>query len=269
VEASDSLRLRAEQEHTVTLSKRYYRDRQITVRVGTGETKEIPVSLQRKQTPVSIQSTPGGASVAVRGAGLEEAIEGTTPFRRELAAGRMYEVRVSKGGYVPAVREVAVGTDSTMQRTIALKPKRSMVVALLLSAGSSAVLGVGGASLAISGDGTVGVSSLAVGSIAGPALGQFYARSTSQAWWGVGIRVAGVLVALGGTAFESDVARGAFIVSGYATTVVSGIYDIVTVTGSVSDFNRVDRKQQGQMQAQVGPAIGPSNQVGLGLKVQF
>ncbi|MFB6229554.1 MAG: PEGA domain-containing protein [Salinibacter sp.] len=115
-----ALRVRAGTEHTVIVSRRYYRSQDTTLSVGTGQTKTIRPQLERKQSSLEIKSEPKGASVTVTGDALSGSVTGATPFQTQVEQGRTYEVRVAQSGYIPSVRTVAVGTNSSVTRRVSL-----------------------------------------------------------------------------------------------------------------------------------------------------
>jgi len=128
------------------------------------------------------------------------------------------------------------------------------------------------------------------GLVAGPAVGHFYVGNSGQAWTGIGIRSGAFLSAGLGmgliwgstrpTGFPSDSdgeydpappfgdrARTAGVVllsAGIAALLGSATYDIATVRGATKEQNR-----SRAVQAQVAPAVGPREQVGLSVRIQF
>jgi hypothetical protein len=145
--------------------------------------------------------------------------------------------------------------------------------------------------LAYSLGGTVLLAPLfGAGLVAGPAAGHFYAGNSGQAWAGIGIRSGAFLTAGLGmgliwgstqpTGFKSDPdgeydptppfgdrARTAGVVlfgAGIAALLGSATYDVATVRGATKEQNR-----SRAVQAQVAPAVGPHEQVGLSIRIQF
>lgn len=108
-------------EHTITLSKRGFRDYTKTLTINNARTTTLNVVLKadpQLTTPTTgtldVKSTPTGATVYVEGISI-----GTTPLTRQIALG-LLRVRIEKLGYATRGLLTTIDTEGTTNITVRL-----------------------------------------------------------------------------------------------------------------------------------------------------
>ncbi len=96
-------------EHTIKLSKLNYNDKEITVTVAAGETKNVYESLIIETGSISVGSDPDGAEVY-----LDDAYKGITPITISYVPVGEHTIKISKINYYDIEERVTVTAD---QRT--------------------------------------------------------------------------------------------------------------------------------------------------------